>query len=151
MIIVFAPRDGEEHRWNLKEARILSTEAEAVERVTDLEWEKARAKVVKGSMLALRAIAWVLMKRKQPDLRYAQFVPEAGELGFEYDADERALIRQNIEDDDSLSAEEKAVFLAEFEEADAEISAGEQAAAAGDEDPEEVPKASAGAASPTGA
>jgi len=151
MIIVYAPRDGETHRWNMKEVRILSTEAEAVERVTDLEWDKARAKVLKGSMLALRAIAWVLMKRQEPALRYGEFVPEAGELGYEWDADERAVIRANIVSDDDLAPGEKALILAEFDEAEASLSAAEQAADASDEDPEQVPKDSAGTASPTAA
>jgi hypothetical protein len=151
MIIVYAPRDGETHRWNMKEVRILSTEAEAVERVTDLEWERARAKVLKGSMLALRAIAWVLMKREQPDLRYTAFVPEAGELGYEWDADERAVVRANIEADEDLSPEEKAVILAEFDEGEAALSAAERASDASDEDPEQVPKGSADTASPTDA
>lgn len=149
MIIVYAPADGETHRWNMKEVRILSTEAEAVERVTGLEWQQARAKVLKGSMLALRAIAWVLMKREQPDLRYTAFVPEAGELAFDYDVDERAVIRANIAADEDLTGEEKAVILAEFDEAEAKLTAAEQAADVSDEDPEQVPKGSAGTASPT--
>lgn len=150
MIIVYAPEGGETHRWNLKEAKILATEAEAVERVTDLEWEKARAKVVQGSMLALRAIAWVLLKRSQPTLRYTQFDPAAGELGYEYDAAERAVIRANIEADEDLTPDEKAAILASFDEADAALDAGETAAQTSD-DPEQVPKASDAAASPTAA
>lgn len=144
MIIVYAPDDGETHRWDLKAARILATEAEAVERVTDLDWNTARAKVIKGSMLALRAIAWVLLKRQQPSLRYGQFDPAAGELDWQYDADERAVIRENIAKDPDLTDEEKAEFLAAFDEADAEDGTP-------DEDPEQVPKASADEASPTAA
>lgn len=144
MIIVYAPAEGDAHRWNLKEARILATEAEAVERVTDLEWDKARAKIVKGSMLALRAVAWVLLKRTEPTLRYAQFDPAAGELGYEYDAEERATIRENIANDPDLSEAERAEILAAFDEA------GDAEAGTSDEDPEQAPKASGDTASPTG-
>ncbi|MEV0183807.1 hypothetical protein AB0I54_31665 [Streptomyces sp. NPDC050625] len=150
MIIVYAPEDGQTHRWDLKTARILATEAEAVERVTDLDWATARSKVVKGSMLALRAIAWVLLKRSQPALRYTQFDPAAGELGFEYDADERAVIRANIETDEDLTEEERAGILAELDEADAALDAAETAEHTAD-DPEQVPKASGDEASPTAA
>lgn len=148
MIIVYAPSGGDTHRWNLKDARILATEAEAIERVTGLEWAAARAKVVKGSMLALRALAWVLFKREQPTLKYSQFQPAADELTYEYDAEERAVIRKNIEDDDDLTAEEKAEILAEMDEEDARLAENEPADV---EDPEEAPKASAAGASLTAA
>lgn len=150
MIIVYEPEGGDAHRWDLQTIRILATEAEAVERVTDLDWAAARVKVAKGSMLALRAVAWVLMKRTQPDLRYTAFVPAAEELSWEYSAAERAVIRKGIEDNDELSAEERAEILADFDEADATLAAqqnGDQAPDA--EDPESVPKASAAEASPT--
>lgn len=143
MIIVYAPEGGETHRWDLKTVRILATEAEAVERVTDLEWEAARAKVVKGSMLALRAVAWVLMKRTDTTLRYGQFAPAASELSYEYDADERAAIRVAIEEDTDLSDEERASILASLDETDAALDT------LADEDPESVPKASADEASPS--
>lgn len=148
MIIVYAPEGGDAHRWDLKEIRIMATEAEAVERVTDLDWATARAKIVKGSMLALRAVAWVLLKRQQSTLRYTQFNPAAAELDFEYDAAERKAIRANVEADPDLTDDEKAVILAEFDEADAAL---EEDGVPADEDPETVPKDSAAAASLTAA
>lgn len=154
MIIVYAPEGGEVHRWDLKEIRIMATEAEAVERVTDLDWAAARAKIVKGSMLALRAVAWVLLKREQPTLRYTQFEPAAAELDFEYSAAERAAIRAGIEADPDLTEAERAAILAEFDEADAALGA-DGTAADGDtpdaEDREAVPKDSADGRSLTAA
>lgn len=148
MIIIYSPEGGDVHRWDLKEIRIMAVEAEEVERVTDLDWAAARAKIVKGSMLALRAVAWVLLKRSQPTLRYTQFQPAAEELDFEYNAAERAAIRASIEADDDLTEAERAAILAEFDEADAALDAGEAPDA---EDQEAVPKDSAAAASPTAA
>lgn len=154
MIIVYAPEDGDAHRWDLKEIRIMAVEAEEVERVTDLDWAAARAKIVKGSMLALRAVAWVLLKREQPTLRYTQFLPAAAELDFEYSATERAAIRAGIEADPDLSQDEKAAILAEFDEADAALADADTAGGGESvdaEDAEAVPKDSAAAASPTAA
>ena len=148
MIIVYAPEGGEVHRWDLKEIRIMAVEAEEVERVTDLDWAAARAKIVKGSMLALRAVAWVLLKRTQPTLRYGQFQPAAAELDFEYSPAERAAIRANIEADPELTDAERATILADFGEVDAVLDVEETPDA---EDPEAVPKDSAVAASPTAA
>jgi hypothetical protein len=146
MIIVYQPQGGDAHRWDLTEIRILATEAEAVERVTDLDWQAARAKVVRGSMLALRAVAWVLMKRTDTTLRYGQFSPAADELSWEYSQAERAEIRKAVAENADLGDEERAALLAEFDEADALLD-GEPPAV--DEDPESVPKASADEASPT--
>lgn len=146
MIIVYQPQDGDAHRWDLTEIRILATEAEAVERVTDLDWQAARSKVVRGSMLALRAVAWVLLKRTDPSLRYGQFSPAADELSWEYSRAERAEIRKAVAENADLSEEERTALLAEFDEADALLD-GEPPADA--EDPESVPKASADEASPT--
>ncbi|MGW0647895.1 hypothetical protein ACWD4T_03665 [Streptomyces umbrinus] len=155
MIIVYSPEGGDTHRWDLKETRIMATEAEAVERVTDLDWARARAKIVQGSMLALRAVAWVLLKREQPTLRYAQFNPAAAELDFDYSADERAAIRAAIEADPDLTEDERATSLAELDELGAAIEAAsaptEEDAPPVDEDQEAAPKDSAAGASPTAA
>ncbi|MEU9894233.1 hypothetical protein ACIBCS_27770 [Streptomyces phaeochromogenes] len=154
MIIVYSPEGGDVHRWDLKDVRIMAVEAEEVERVTDLDWAAARAKIVKGSMLALRAVAFVLLKREQPTLRYGQFNPAAAELDFDYSADERAAIRAAIEADPDISEEERAATLAEFAAldatlADAETAADEETPDA--EDSEAVPKDSDAGASPTAA
>lgn len=149
MIIVYSPEGGDVHRWDLKDVRIMAVEAEEVERVTDLDWAAARAKIVKGSMLALRAVAFVLLKREQPTLRYGQFNPAAAELDFEYNATERAAIRASIEADDDLSEAERAAILAEFDTADAALDADGETPDA--EDSEAVPKDSDAGASPTAA
>lgn len=152
MIVIYQPEGAEPHRWDLKKVRILSTEAEAIERCTGLEWEKVTRKVATGSMLAIRAVAWVLLKREDTSLAYRAFVPAAGELGYEPDAEELAVIRDLIEKDTSMDPDEKAEMLADFDEVLAEAEAAADGdAAAGDEDPEQAPKASADGASPTAA
>ncbi|MCP9209280.1 hypothetical protein [Streptomyces cucumeris] len=146
MIIVYVPEDGEERRWDLKTARITAVEAEAVERATGLEWEQAKAKVLNGSMLATRAVAWVLLKRDQPTLRYVQFVPAANELGYDLDAEEMAAIREGIENNPDLDEDERAAALAQLDAAS--TATDEQPADGADADPETVPKDPAVAASP---
>lgn len=148
MIIIYTPEDGEERRWDLKTARITAIEAEAVERATGLEWEPAKSKVLNGSMLATRAVAWVLMKRDQPTLRYRDFVPAAAELGFEFDAEELAAIREGIETNADLDEDERAEALAQLDAATSDEDGDETAAEA---DPESVPKDLAAEASPTAA
>lgn len=146
MIIVYAPEGSDEKRWDLKTARIMAPEAEAVERATGLEWEQAKTKVLNGSMLAIRAITWVLMKRDQPNLRYAQFTPAAAELAYELDGEEMAVIRQEIERNPELDEDERESLLAQL---DAAGTAEDETPAEPDE--EAVPKDSAAAASLTAA
>ncbi|MEU9793834.1 hypothetical protein AB0E27_24935 [Streptomyces sparsogenes] len=146
MIIVYAPEGGDERRWDLKTARILATEAEAVERVTGLEWEQAKSKVLNGSMLATRAVAWVLLKRDEPTLRYAQFTPAAAELAYELDGEEMAVIREEIEKNPEIGEDERAALLAQLDAAGAD-----ENETGAETDPEEVPKDSGAGASPTAA
>ncbi|WP_063735625.1 hypothetical protein [Streptomyces sp. RTd22] len=147
MIIVYAPDDGDEKRWDLKSARITAVEAEAVEMATNLEWEQVKNKVLHGSMRATRAVTWMLMKRDNPALRYTQFVPAAHELGYELDTDEMAVIRKEIENNPDLDEDERAATLAQldaYERSDEEDPVSEA-------DPKEVPKDLAVEASPTAA
>lgn len=144
MIIIYAPEGVERRTWNLKEVRFMSSEAEAVERATGLEWQEAKARVVKGSMLALRAVTWVLLKRDQPTLRYTAFDPAENEIGVDLDAEEWGVLREELAASEDLSDAERAAALAQL---DAEITGAEPA----DAEPDEVPKDSDAEASPTAA
>lgn len=144
MILIYEPEGGERRTWNLKEIRFMSSEAETVERSTGLEWQEAKARVIKGSMLALRAIVWVLVKRDQPALRYTQFDPAENEIGVDFDTEEWAVVRDELANSPDLDDEQRAIALAQL---DAEAAG----AAPAEPEPDAVPKDSAAAASPTAA
>lgn len=146
MIIIYEPEGGERRTWNLKEVRFLASEAEAVERATGMDWQEAKARVVKGSMLALRAVVWVLVKRDQPTLRYGQFDPAEGEVGTDLDASEWAVLREEMLKSSDLSEDQRAELLAEI---DAELAKAEKAP--DDTESDELPKDSDGQASLTAA
>ncbi|GAA4663271.1 hypothetical protein [Streptomyces youssoufiensis] len=128
MILVYAPDEGEAQRWDVATLRIAATEAEAVERVTGLTWEEVKQGAQKGSMRALRALAWVLVKRGAPTLRYGQFDPATHELGVDYDADERAAIREAIATSTEVSEDEREALLAQIDAAEAELAAADEPA-----------------------
>ena len=142
MIIIFHPEGGERRTWNLKELRFMSSEAETVERSTGLEWQQAKARVIKGSMLALRAIVWVLVKREDPTLRYSAFDPAENEIGVDYDAEEWSVIREEITVRPDMDEETRAATLAQL---DAEAAN----AVTSEPEGEEIPKASDEEALPT--
>lgn len=144
MILIYEPEGGEPRRWDLKQIRFMSTEAENVERVTGMEWQEAKARVIKGSMLALRAIVWVLAKRDEPALRYSAFDPAENEIGVDFDAEEWQAVRDELAKSPDMSEEERALALAQI---DAEAAA----KPAAEPELDEVPKDSAGAVSPTAA
>lgn len=136
MIIVYRPEDGEELRWDRKEIKLTSVEVEFIERNTGLAWGELQGELAKGRMLAMRGLAWAYLKRSQPTLRFADFVPGEDELDLDMDSAERAEARREVEASTDLSDAEKAAAFAMLAEPD-------------DAQGEELPKASAGTASPT--
>lgn len=152
MIIVYRPEGGDEQRWNLNDEKLMAAEAEAVERVTRTEWGELQGKLAKGSMLAMRAFAWVLAKREQPTLRYSEFIPAADELDLDFDPTERAELRHEVNraaDAGEIDEGERAATLAAL--ADPEDFQDAEAAPEPDEGVEggAVPKDSDAEASPT--
>jgi hypothetical protein len=141
VIITYSPQDGEARAWDLKKVRILSSEAEAVERATDLTYAQVKDQLSKGSARALRAVGWVLAKREAPTLRYGQFDPPEDELDIDFDAEERALLREEAESNPDLTDAQREQLL--------EALADPASEDAGEPDPDTVPKASDAAASPT--
>lgn len=144
MILIYEPEGGERRTWNLKTTRFMSTEAEAVERATGLEWQEAKARVIKGSMVALRATVWVLVKREDPTLRYTAFDPAENEIGVDLDAEEWGVLREEVANSSDMGEAEKAAVLAQL---DAEATDAEVPEPGADD----IPKDSDGAASPTAA
>ncbi|MEU6344486.1 hypothetical protein ABZ883_26460 [Streptomyces sp. NPDC046977] len=83
MIFRFAPPGQDPKVWDLATVRFLSSEAEAVERATEKDWAWVNshpALVVFASVVARRAVAWVLLKRETPNLRYSEFDPAIDDI-----------------------------------------------------------------------
>lgn len=116
MIITYTPADGEERRWDLKTVRILMPEAAAVEKVVGERWPQVKAAAMQGGAQALWAIAWVLMKRETPALRMTQWTPAEDELGVDFDAEERGLLREEAERNPNLTDEQREQVLAELDD-----------------------------------
>lgn len=102
MIVTYRPDGQREVRWDLKDVRLLMSEAEAIERVTGKDWSEVRTQqslVIRDSPVAKRALTWVLLKRQEPQLRYRSFDPPEGSIKVRLDAEEAAEIRAGIEDE----------------------------------------------------
>jgi hypothetical protein len=155
MIVTYRPDgpDGRVRRWDLKDVRLLMSEAQAIERVTDRDWSELRTQqtlIVRDSPSAKRALVWVLMKREVPDLRHRAFDPAEDSITVRLDAEEAAAMREEIDRAYGDDEEAAAQALKQLESiTDPECLADTDAAVedtADDALPEAAPKAAAAAA-----
>lgn len=114
MIIEYQPADGEARRWDLKSNPLLMPEAAAVEKVCGERWPQVKAAAMEGGAQALWAIGWVLLKREQPTLRMTQWTPTENELGVDFDAEERALLRAEADKNPDLTDAEREAIKREL-------------------------------------
>jgi hypothetical protein len=111
MIVTFK-YGGEELRWDFHPARLMSVEAEAIEKVTGLTYAEWGAALLKGSAGSSRALVWVLRKRSEPTLRYRDVDFPIGDLGIDLDAEEKAAVRVELASNTTLTDDERAEALA---------------------------------------
>lgn len=100
MILRYTPLDGAPQKWDLSTVRFLTSEAETVERTTDLDWSQVLNRntlVIRKSPTARRALLWVLLKRDQPSLRYSALDPAVEEVDVKLGADDAAELRADAQ------------------------------------------------------
>jgi hypothetical protein len=113
VIITFRAEGAEDLVWpGFKPDRLMTTEAEAIEKVTGLAFAAWGAALMKGSASAGRALVWVLRKRTDPTLRYRDVDFPIGDLSIGFDEDELAAIRTEVETNRDLTDEQRAEALA---------------------------------------
>ncbi|WP_406000685.1 hypothetical protein [Streptomyces sp. NBC_00829] len=87
MIIVYTPPGGgEPEHFDAK--TLLSSEASIVQRTIDMKWAQIRAGLADDDLEALRGVAWILKKRHEPNLRFADFDPGVDDLRSYFDKTE---------------------------------------------------------------
>lgn len=100
MILRYAHPDGVPRVWDLSTVRFLTSEAEAMERTTSIEWadlSHRRLLVVKASPTARRAMVWALLKRAEPTLRYSACDPAIDDMDVKLGADDITELRAEAE------------------------------------------------------
>jgi len=114
LILIYEPKDGEPRTWDLAELNIRSSEGEDVERVTGREFAEVMQGVRAQDLVAVRAYAWMLLRRDDPALRYTGFDPFIGEIRVELSPAEREEIAANVLRDSPDMDDEERANLAEF-------------------------------------
>lgn len=88
MIFTYTPEGAEERRWDFEPSKLMSVEAEAIERQTGWTYHEFGTKLGKGSIIAKRALLWVLLKRENPPLLYSQVDVPAGSMAIVFEREE---------------------------------------------------------------
>ncbi|MFF5445495.1 hypothetical protein [Streptomyces sp. NPDC012888] len=95
MIILYRPEDGgDEQQYDMRTVR--TSEAQIIERTTDMQWGQIKLGVRDDNPTALRGVVWVLMKRGNPSLRWGDFDPPVDSLTSRFDEREVALYAADI-------------------------------------------------------
>jgi hypothetical protein len=121
VILVYAPEGSDEQRWDLAETKVTFAEAKAAEKAGGIAWVKLEEELTNGNVAALQAALWVLRKRTEPALRFADLEDlPIGSVRTEYSDDEKAFFRAAVEADSDMTDAEKAATLQIMGIADAE-------------------------------
>lgn len=116
MLLTYRPEGADERRWTFTPDRLLSSEAEAIEKVTGLTYEEFGQALIKGSMTARRALLWVLLKREDAPLRYSQVDVPVGAVSVDYELHELKAIRDALAANRDLSDADRDAALATLDE-----------------------------------
>jgi hypothetical protein len=88
MQLTYTPEDGDPQVFDFRVERLMSFEAEALEEAGGDQWETVHEwanKFDRGSMRAIRAALWIMLRRQQPALRFSDLVVRVDELKVEED------------------------------------------------------------------
>jgi hypothetical protein len=83
MYLIYKPADEKEQRYHFDQASVTNFEAEGVERETGLTWTEFGERLQKNSVLALRALLWMLQRRIHPTLKFRDVSFKLGEVDVE--------------------------------------------------------------------
>jgi hypothetical protein len=108
VLLIYRPEGADERRWTFQPEKLLSSEAEALEKVTGMTYQEFGQALIKGSATARRALLWVYLKREDAPLRFNQIDVPVGAISLDYETHELVAIRDALKDDKSLSDEDRA-------------------------------------------
>lgn len=116
MLLTYTPEGADERTWVYDPSKLMSSEAAAIEKVTEQTYAEFGVALMKGSAGCRRALLWVLLKREEPTLRIAQVDPPTGSLTLEFEAHELISMRDQVAKSSSLNDDERATALSGLDE-----------------------------------
>jgi hypothetical protein len=88
MKFVYAPEGAEPKKWDYNPNRMMSPEAEAIERHTGMTFGEFLQKCGQGSFLAIHGLLYVMLKREYPTLKFDEVQFCLDDVDFEPDDDD---------------------------------------------------------------
>jgi hypothetical protein len=116
LLLIYRPEGADERRWTFQPEKLLSSEAEAIEKSTGMTYQEFGQALIKGSAAARRALLWVYLKREDAPLRFNQVDVPVGAISLDYEAHELVAIRDALKDDTTLTDEERDSAIAGIQE-----------------------------------
>lgn len=104
-----APEDAKV--WEFTPGKLMSPEAEAIERLTGMTFAEWQRNLDRGSVVAFHALLYIFLKRADPTLRYEQVVFSMSEVVLDLDDREKADIVANLRAKDGPLTETEAALL----------------------------------------
>lgn len=98
MKFVYKPEGADAKSWDFAPEKLMSPEAEAIERHTGMTYAEWGTAVTRGSVLALHGLLFVMLKRNVPTLKWDDVQFSMSELDFELDDEETAEALAALED-----------------------------------------------------
>lgn len=115
MRLVYAPEGAEPQSWVFDPNKIMSPEAEAIERATGWTFAEFGQQFLKGSTTARHALLWIMLRRKTPGIKYDEVQFSMAEVDVVFDDDELRAIARGLAERDAagtLDAEELKAYEA---------------------------------------
>lgn len=114
MHVIYAPEDGDKREWDFKGHRILTSEAEALEKATGINLAEFSPRLISGNPTAKRGLLWLLLRREEPRTRYSEVDFPVGDLSVEMDDEEKAGFRATIMRAPGLTDDERRAAVSEL-------------------------------------
>lgn len=116
MLLNYTPEGADKQVFTFVPAKLMSSEAEAIEKVTHMTYVEFQQALVDGSMAARRALLWVFKKRTEPMLQFSQIDFPAGAVEMEWEQHELKTMRDEAMVSRTLTDEERIALLSQLDE-----------------------------------
>lgn len=101
MQFVYKPEGAEPKRWDFDPVKVMSPEAEAIERHTGMTFKHWLSALGEGSMTAVHGLLYVMLKRSDPTLQWDAVQFCLAEIEFEVEDDEAPKEAPDLESSDA--------------------------------------------------
>lgn len=125
MLLRYTPEGTDGRTWTFAPEKLMSSEAEAIEKATRMTYAEFGVAILKGSASARRALLWVYLKREEPTLKIGSLDVPVGTITLEYEPHELIQMRAEAERSEDLTDAERKAALEYFDKeiGDAEVDA----------------------------